>query len=209
MMKDVFIFIKNHIDFKFYPVTYIAVLTAILVLPCAKYLPVQFGYENGLLENLQLIVLFMSFLIALLAKTNKKFFIFAALIITILMLREINCGRTIFFPVPGYENAFYGWKDIKYGWLAEPIYGTYIACTGLYFIFNKLYLNLFKIIKTVKFPIWNILLMLTGMTVGMYSEKALHNMVLEEMAELLFYVSLMGIVWLYSRNKSFDAENTN
>ena len=42
------------------------------------------------------------------------------------MIREVNCGRTLFFHIPGTENAFYSWKEIKYGYLVHPIYGTYI-----------------------------------------------------------------------------------
>lgn len=32
--------------------------------------------------------------------------------------------------------------------------------------------------------------------------------IFEEGFELLFYVSLLGIVWLYSRNKNFIADET-
>jgi hypothetical protein len=125
------------------------------------------------------------------------------------MLREINCGRTLFFPIPGEVNHFYSWKDIKYGWLAHPLYGLYIGCVGVYFIWNKLYINLWNLIKNIKFPIWNIILMLAGATIGMYAEKALENMLLEEMTEMLFYASLMGIVWLYGFNTKFKIEEND
>lgn len=204
MLKDFVNIIKNHLDFRIYPVAVIPIIIAVLTIPCVKFLPVKFGYENGVLENIQLIILFAACVMGFCAKTNKKFFRFAALVVIILILREINCGRTIFFPYPGIENAFYQWKDIKYGWLANPLYGIFIASVGLYFVINKLYLNLFEYIKKVKFPVWNIVLLVLGMLVGMYSEKALNNMLLEEMAEMLFYSSLMGIVWLYGFNKNFE-----
>lgn len=196
--------IKKHIDFKIYPITWIPIIIAIITLPCVKYLPIQYGYENGPLENIQMVFLILACIMGFTAKENKTFFKFTALVVIILMLREINCGRTLFFPVPGVENTFYGWKDIKYGWLAHPLYGLYIGCVGLYFILNKLYINLWQIIKNTKFPIWNILLLITGMAIGMYAEKALNNMVLEEMTEMLFYASLMGIIWLYGFNKNFQ-----
>ena len=44
------------------------------------------------------------------------------------------------------------------------------------------------------------------MSIGMYAEKALNNMLLEEMTEMLFYASLMGIIWLYGYNKDFKIE---
>ena len=196
-------FIKNHFDFKIYPVTWIAILSALIIIPGLKYLPIEFGYENGVLENLQMLFLFISLFLAFNARTNKKFFIFIGLVVTIIMLREIYCGRTLFFPVPGEINHFYSWKDIKYGYLAHPLYGLYMGCVGLYFILNKLYLDFWNIIKRIKFPVWNIVLLIIGMAVGMYAEKCLENAILEELGELLFYVSLTGIIWLYGFNKKF------
>lgn len=210
MFKNVLDFIKKHTDFKIYKITWIPILIAILIYPAVKYLPVKYGYENGVLENIQIIFLILSCIFGLCAKTHKKFFKFAALVSIILILREINCGRTIFFPVPNTVNTFYSWKEIKYGWLAHPLYGLYMAGVGIYFIINKLYLDLFKYIKSVKFPILNIVLLFIGMGIGMYSEKVLCNMLLEEMTEMLFYASLMSIIWLYGYNKNFEIkENEN
>ncbi|MCQ2755177.1 MAG: hypothetical protein MJ231_09085 [bacterium] len=116
----------------------------------------------------------------------------------------MNCGRTLFFPIPGTENAYYGWKDIKYGYLAHPIYGAFIASVGIYFLKNKLFVNLWNYLRTTKLPFWNIFLMCLGMGLGLFAEHSMHNMVFEEITELLFYISLVGIIWLYSRNKLTD-----
>lgn len=200
-------FIKEHFDFKFYPVTYLAILVALLVIPCVMFLPEHYGYENGLLENTQMIVLFSGVYIALRSKVNKQFFNFVALVLFILILREVNCGRTLFFPVPGKVNTFYGWKDIKYGWLAHPIYGAYMAYVTFYFFFNKLFKDLWGFLSKTKLPVWNILLMLIGMGLGLYAEKVVNDCVYEEITELLFYVSLVGIIYLYSNHKNFRLEN--
>lgn len=204
-MKKILEFAQNHLDFKFYKTTLISLVVALAILPCILFLPEKWGWENGVLENFQLIVLGLGFTIALTSKINKKFFIFVALIITILTLREINCGRTIFFPVPGVENTFYKWKEIKYGWLAHPLYGLYMAIVGIYFLKNKLFLDLWQIVKNIKFPVWDILLMLIGMGLGIYAEECMHNFVAEEITELLFYTALVGIIWLYSREKIVQA----
>ena len=134
---------------------------------------------------------------------NQLFFIFAGLVLTILMLREVNCGRTLFFPIPGEVNAFYSWNQIKYGYLAHPLFGLYMASTAVYFLWNKLFVNLWNIIKKIKFPIWNVLLMILGMFLSWYTEHTMDNEILEEISELLFYVSLIGIIYLYSRNEKF------
>lgn len=203
MIKE---FIRNHFNFKIYPVTWIAILSALIIAPGIMYFPKEFGYENGILENIQMVFLFLSLFLAFKAKTNKKFFVFVGLVITILMLREINCGRTLFFPVPGEVNHFYSWKDIKYGWLAHPLFGLYIGCVGLYFFINKIFVDMWNIIKNIKFPVWNFILLIAGMIVGMYAEKCLENAILEELGELLFYISLTGIIWLYGFNKKFQQE---
>ncbi len=199
IIKD---FLSKHIDFKIYPVTIAAIVTALLIIPCVLYLPAKYGYENGILENIQMIFLFLGCFWAIKAPKDKKFFYFAALVLGILIIREVNCGRTLFFAIPGQENAFYSWKEIKYGWLAHPIYGLYIAWVGIYFIINKLYIRLWEIFSRTQLPLWNILLMLTGMVLGMYAEKALHNDVFEEITELLFYVSLTGIIYIYTKYRS-------
>lgn len=199
-------FIKNHFDLKIYSVTISAIVVALLIIPSVLFLPAKFGYENGLLENLQMLVLFIGLYLCFFSKTDKKFFNFVGLVLIILILREVNCGRTLFFPVPGVENAYYSWKDIKYGYLAHPIYGAYIAAVGVYFLKNKLFMNLWNYISKTKLPVWNILLMITGMILGLYAEHSLHNMVFEEITELLFYISLVGIIWLYTRNSNFKAD---
>lgn len=205
-MEKIKNFIASHFDFKVYPVTWIAIVVFLLIVPCIKFLPQTYGYENGLLENLQMVTLFAGVFLALKSKVNKKFFNFAAMVLVILILREVNCGRTLFFPVPGEVNTFYGWKDIKYGWLAHPLYGLYMTWVGLYFLINKQFVTLWQYVKNIKFPVWNVILMLIGMALGMYAEKAMHDMVAEEITELLFYVSLIGIIYLYAFHKNFRLE---
>ena len=202
-MEKVKNFINKHISFKFDIVAIVSFLTALAIIPAVMFLPEKCGFENGLIENIQLIVLFLGVFFALRTKVDKQFFTFVALVLGILLLREVNCGRTIFFAIPGAENAFYSWKEIKYGWLAHPIFGAYIAFVGLYFLKNKLFINLWHKIRDIKFPIWNFLLMLLGMALGLYAEKCVYNLVFEEITELLFYVALVGFIYLYSRDKDF------
>ena len=196
-------FIKKHFNFKIHSISWFGIITFLAIAPCVIFLPERCGYENGVLENLQMAVLFVGLYLSFTAKTNKKFFIFAGLVLTILMLREVNCGRTLFFPYPGVENAYYSWKDIKYGYLAHPLFGLYIGSVAVYFLWNKLFVDLWKIVKNIKIPFWDLLLMFTGMILGLYAEHCTYDFVLEEMTELLFYVSLVGIIYLYSRNKDF------
>lgn len=206
-MENIKSFISNHIDFKVYGVTWIAFLVAISIPFMLMYLPQKYGYENGLLESIQLVVLFGIMFLCFTAKTNKSFFRFCALILTIIMIREVNCGRTLFFKIPGTENSFYPWREIKYGYLVHPIYGAYIAIIALLFIIKKHVVTLWKLVKGTRLPFWNILLACIAMFCGAIAEKATNNnFIFEEGFELLFYTSLAGIVWLYSRNEKFMIE---
>lgn len=194
----------NHFDFKFNIFASFALFIMVLFLPqIIALMPESFGYENNFFENIQMIILFVSCFFALKTKNkeNKKFFIFVFLILTIIMLREVNCGRTLFFPVEGKINEFYSWKEIPYGYLAHPIYGLYMAGVGVYFLVNKLWKNLFDFLINYKFPIFNFIFMIFGMVIGLYAEKTFHYDIFEEIAELLFYFSLMAIIYLYSYNK--------
>lgn len=201
-MNKVCEFIQKHINFGFQNATWFGIVTALLIIPAVMFLPVQCGYENGVIENIQLMVLFLGIFFAIRPKVDKKFFTFVALVLGILLIREVNCGRTIFFPIPGTENEFYRWSEIKYGWLAHPIYGLYMTYVGFYFLKNKLFITLWNKLKDIKFPIWNFVLLLVGMVGGLYAEEA-HLLVMEEATELLFYVALVSFIYLYSRHKDF------
>lgn len=201
-MKKVCDFVCNHVCFGFDRAALVSLLTLFVIIPAMMFLPERCGYENGLLENIQMVVLFVGVYFAFNPKLDKKFFNFVAMVLIILIIREVNCGRTIFFAIPGQENAFYRWSEIKYGWLAHPIYGLYMAYVAFYFFKNKLFVKLWEKLRDIKFPIWNFILMLIGIIGGLYGEEV-HNMVVEEATELLFYVALVGFVYLYSRNENF------
>lgn len=206
-MEKIKNFVKKHFDFQVYQVTWVAfaILCAIPLL--LQYMPQKYGFENGLLESIQMVVLFVILGLCLTAKVNKKFFRFCGLILTILMIREVNCGRTLFFKVPGTENSFYPWREIKYGYLVHPIYGAYIGIIALFFLIKKHFITLWKLVKDVRFPFWNVLLACFAMFMGAIAEKATNNnFIFEEGFELLFYVCLAGIVYLYSRHDNFMVE---
>lgn len=201
-MKKLCDFVQKHFDFGFQNVVWIGILTALAIIPAVMFLPERCGFENGVIENLQLIILFIGVYFAVRPKVDKKFFYFVAMVLGILIIREINCFRTVFFAIPGEENAFYRWSEIKYGWLAHPLFGAYIAFVAIYFLKNKLFINLWEKLRDIKFPVWNFVLLLIGIIVGLYAEET-HQLVFEESAELLFYVALIGFIYLYSQHKNF------
>ena len=210
-MKEIIEFIKNHFDFHLYGVTWLASAFGLAIIPCLLYMPQKYGFENGLLENIQMVVLFITFGLCLTAKFNQRFFKFAALALTIIIIREVNCGRTLFFPIPGEYHKYYSWKDLPWPWLGKTVltlYGLWIAFVALVFLKKKFYVDLWQMIKKIKIPVWNLLFMGFASFMGAIAEKATNNnFIFEEGFELFFYVSLLGIVYLYSRNENFKLED--
>ncbi|MCD8024885.1 MAG: hypothetical protein LUE64_05070 [Candidatus Gastranaerophilales bacterium] len=192
----------SRLDFKFHLITIFSVIFLLLIYPAMKYAPVSVFYENSYVENFQLIVLLVTFIFCVRAKTDKNFFNSLALVCIILFLREVNCGRTIFFPVNGVENAFWAWKDIPYGFLAEPIYGVFMGISALYFIFSKSYLVLWNYFLHAKLSVYNWIFLFIGIIFGTMGEK-LGNFALEEMTETIFYLSFMALIYLQSRNEKY------
>ena len=80
--------------------------------------------------------------------------------------------------------------------------GWDITMVGLYFLINKLFVNLWQKLWSIRLSFWNFILLLIGIVAGLYAEEA-HLLVFEESAELLFYVALISFVYLYSQHKDF------
>ena len=47
MFEKIFNFIKNHFDFRFYGVTWIALFVGLSIIPMLMYMPQEYGFENG------------------------------------------------------------------------------------------------------------------------------------------------------------------
>lgn len=192
-------------DFRLHTAALVAIVAAVLCVPLGSFLPVEYGYENGMVENVQMAVLALGVYFCLKARNHRQFFAVVALVMVMLMLREVNCGRTLFFAKPGTVNDFYKWREIPYGWVARVLYGGYMAGVMAYFLHKRLYLQIGAVLRQVGVPVWNVILMAAGMALGVYGERVMNNMTVEEFAELVFYVAFVGSVHLYSRVSSVGA----
>lgn len=213
MFKKIGEFITEHLDFRFYEVSWIALAVCLSIIPMLMYMPQHWGYENGLLEDIQMAVLFIIVYLCLTSKINKPFFRFLVLVLSILIIREVNCGRTIFFPIPGTYHQYYSWRMLPWPWLGKVvhlIYASWIAIVTAIFFKKGFHKTAWEMIKNIRLPFWNLLFAGFAMFMGAIAEKATNNnFIFEEGFELLFYVSIGGIIWLYSRNKNFMLEENN
>lgn len=185
------------------PWALLLLLSLLMMAACGftAQMPVEWGYENSLVENVQMAVLAGSFLLCLTARSHVAFYRLAAFVVLFLMLREISFGRTIFFPVEGKVDTFYKWKEIPYGWLAHWVVGAYLAALGLVFVLRCHWRSVRAILCELEFPVWGIALTVAAACVGRYAEAHLHDAVAEEIAELGMYLAFTYVVAVYTRRE--------
>lgn len=168
-------------------------LLALLALPFCGHMPASWSYENGALENLQLVLLSYGAFLCLTATGERSFYRCMALVLAILFLREISCGRTWFFAVPGEENTFYKWKEIPYGWVVQLAYRLLILGTIICFLLKKRYLVFWKLGKGYVFPFFPVLELLFSIPVVLCAEHVFEKPMLEEAAELAAYLAGLSL----------------
>ena len=96
--------------------TRFALIAVVLSVPLAFVLPVEVSFENGLIENIQVIVLIVGAIWLLNIRSPIKWFQrFCAAGLVLIALRELSWGR-VFFPIDMEKlgPVFVGMADYKY-----------------------------------------------------------------------------------------------
>lgn len=168
-------------------------------------MPLEWGYENSLVENIQMAVLAGALVLCATARNHRCFYRFAAVVVLLLMLREVSFGRTIFFPVEGQVDTYYKWKEIPYGWLAHWVIGAFMAAMAAVFILKRLWKPLWEIVQQKAFPVWGVVLMGFGVVLTSAMEKVFHDIVAEEVSELGMYFAFAYLVAVYTRRSETEA----
>ena len=152
--------------------------------------------ENGFLENISLIPLSFGVFICWKSKDCKIFFKVVSLIFFLMLMRELSYGRVIFCAIPDQPNEFYPWSHYKYGYLAHIFVGIYIFGIFIYGFLNKIWLDIIKIIRKVKLPIWTFLYSFICIFLQIFFERA-GNTLIEETSELVLYCLMISICLIY------------
>lgn len=198
---------------KFFEFTiYISTVITLALVPVAVvlffFLSPWTAYENGPLENLQVIQLvlgsFVSYLAARKAsdKNEKNIWYCGTVTFLIFAGRELNWGR-IFYPT-GDHNMFISMKNLWYGPVVYPLLTVIIIAT-IYTLWRS---NLFAYIKKIKIPFWDLSLFVVLYLAANYAEhrpmvffdQQFDGEILEELFECLCYwlltdiTRIMGIV---------------
>lgn len=189
----------GYVNLHFRKVNALMILLFILCVIGAKLLGINDIPENSLLENAQLIALFAGFVLCLKFKNNKVLFNFAAMIVFLMIMRELSYGRCIFCQLPDNPHDFYPWSHYKYGFLAHVFVGIYIAASCLYAIVKKVWIDVKDVVTKAKFPVWDFLILGSFTLVQLYAESGIHNTCLEEIAEFMMYSVIFFFVYYYYR----------
>ena len=161
--------IFSRLNWKIYPPTLFSIITFLSIIPCVIFLPERFAWENSIIENIQLVVILLTFRLAIFAPKYKKLFNWIAMISVILFLRETNCGR-IFFPIDGTIRP---WKELlpyPYNYVPNGLFALFITYSIYYFFKSKVNRELLKIITSSKIDCINISFMFTGAVIGTIGE---------------------------------------
>lgn len=177
------------LDFKFYKENYIAIAALIISIIFIKVFNLQYIEENSLLENLQLVALFLGFVASIKTKNYKVFFTFLALVLVLMFMREISYGRVFIDETQVNFNRK----------LCHILVGIYITASVLYALINKIWVDIVNMIKNIKFPIWTFLMSFGCVFAQLISEKCLDNTLIEETAEFMLYCLILSLILIYKK----------
>lgn len=197
---------KQRLDFTIQPTTCLTFLVALACVFLLAYAPDTWAYENGLLENLQMILLMLGMLFCITARADKSLYLFFACILFFMMLREVNCGRMLFwsrngeFFYSGLPADYLKWKEIPHGTtIRSSIYAAISLLCVAALCRRGNFAALKKTLLHTQAPFWELILMLIAVLSSITAERLHICFVTEEVSELLLYTALASAIFRYSR----------
>lgn len=196
--------LKQRLCMQYDWMTILSLFCLVSIFPLVRYADPMWFVENNVVENLQLIILWSSFFVALSAKIEKKFFIFCAMIVLFLIMRETNMGREYFCEKYLTENETCRWKSFKYGYVMEFL-RLFFAVYIIFYVFkHKLYRPIKAYILRAPIFVWDIVILIVSVVGATVSEfRCVDNEIMEEMFEMVLYIALTKCLWVYGHLKDF------
>lgn len=202
------------IDKHMHKTYYILIALMILLLPQAFVLPVEYSYENHLLENLEVLILCMG-LVNMLYRTvslnkNKfnKFYLACGIFYIVMIARELSYGR-VFYPIgidKNGEQIFMNIHQIWYGPIVYPIIAVLVLIALFLMIQTYKYIKKEQIICSISrysIRLFIIMMILSQIVFEKNLIKFLadYGQLLEECTEILAYCSLVCFTYDISFKK--------
>lgn len=194
--------IKEFVEFRPRIADVILVVAMVLLIMLLKFFGINEIPENSLVENMQLVVLALATIYCLVQRKKNPEYgainTLFAMILFLMVMREISYGRCIFCQVDGNPHEFYSWSHYKYGYLANIIVLLYVAVTAAYAFVHKFWLKVYEALKTIKFPFVSAILLIVGIAFTLCGEKVLGSTFIEENAEFLTYCTIFTMLYYYN-----------
>ena len=182
--------------------TLFEILSVMAIIPLIKTAEPSLFAENGVVENIQLLVLMSAFLIAVFSSNQRRLFVFFGLMIMLMIMRETNMFRRYFCEKYLSPHEMCRWSSFKYGYLATDGRLIFIVAAIWYFIKNKLWQPLWKYIIKAPIYLWDIIIVILMTIGGTVAEFAcIDNEILEEYCELICYIAIANCIWRYRQIK--------
>ena len=191
-------------------------LSLFLCYPLSRIVPVEWGWENGVVENAQVLVLLAGLVFAAHAwrrGPKGKAAMLALCVVPVWLLlvgRELSWGSVFLDPSGfGGDGPIYRSRVLWYRPLVPPFAGLMLAAS-LYLAWrHRLHRFLLEVVTSGRFP-WGCVLLILGAALGSTIGEGHvpqvvrgffgHALVFEEMAELVGYMAMVtaqGIVLRY------------
>lgn len=190
----------------------------VLIFPLAMLAPMSWGWENGVLENLQVLVLFSGLAFAVWSAYRRKgtdtghLWMIAIPLWATFVARELSWGAAI-FPL-GYTEAGAPivssaalWYKPMVAWIVGALL---VYCIYVFFRYRIWKTVIYFLLRNKLFPITSLLIFIAAMVISALAEghglPHLHDIyqsrsdVLEEFAELIGYSALFVFQKLISKN---------
>jgi len=184
-----------------------SLLLFLLIIPLTYVLPPEIAWENGPIENSQVIVLLLGAIynICTALKSRQKgtrpFCIFCAVILILMAIRELSFGR-VFFPLGVDVNGpyFAEMEDLPF----KTAMDVFMGCCYLFLLYMMVRRMPWRKIFTTPMPVKMIVLLVITLILSQVGEHNLlfHNqqsMILEELGELSFYLQISFLTYYYAK----------
>ncbi len=187
---------------------YLAVLLLLSSYPLSFVIPATWGWENGVLENLQVVVLLGGLLTSIVFsqkgrhRDSQRVALGAMLIWTVAAARELSWGAVFLTPTAMTETGpAFSARLLPYHGLVDTLVVLAVLASVLLFVLGRLFGLLIQQVRQGSFPCVEAGLMILAALGSTYAEGHLHvaghlNLpevqcqVIEEFCELVAYVAL-------------------
>lgn len=199
-VRNFFVNLWQRINWRPNALTLLEFILILLIYPTMQFAAPQLFVEDGWVENIQLIVLSTAIVAALRAKQNRPLFVFAAMVVVFMIMRETNMFRGYYCAAYLDPDEMCRWEAFKYGYAVKYLRWLWVAYMIYYFIRNKLWQPIIKYVVNAPIYIWDLLvlgLMMAGGTAAEFAD--IDNEIMEECCELVCYLALFNCILRYRR----------